>query len=385
MTKTLQITGDSSYGGAGYLLLRWCRYLLAKGWEVDILATDPYWVSELKKVPNLRVIDDIYIPRNISVVNDVRALNKLVNLIHREQYEVVHTYTATPGFIGRMAARLAGAPIILHHQAGWTVTEFSSIWARLVYTPLEYLATLASTKDICVSYAVEKQARSLHIAPLRKLVVVCNGVDPQPFITATRGKANDELKSMYGIPEDYLVIGNTGRLSAQKDNTTLIKAIPALKLLLQDTPFIVLLAGDGPERSVLEDLIISLGLEEQVRLIGFVTDIPSFLGGIDIFVSPSLWEGLSISVLEAMAAAKPIVTTTILPNAELIEHEKTGLLVPPKSPEQVAQAIGRFVQEPQLAHDCAFAARQKVLEKYTIERMFQETLDLYLETFDGHS
>jgi len=382
MAKTLQITGDSAYGGAGYLLLHWCRFLLSKGWQVDILATDQYWVSELKKIPNLRVIDDIYIPRQISPVKDFKALRQLVKLIRNESYDVVQTYTATPGFIGRMAARLAGTPVILHHQAGWTVTEFSSMRERLIYTPLEYLATLASTKDICVSHAVKQQAEQLHIAPLGKLVVVCNGIDAQPFIDASQIETKNKLIETYGIPAENLLIGNTGRLSTQKDNATLIRAAQHLKSFLQDVPFTVLLAGDGPERSMLEDLIDKLQLGEQVRMIGFITDIPSFLTGIDIFVSPSLWEGLSISVLEAMAAEKPIVTTSILPNAELIDHEITGLLVPPKSPEEVAKAITRFAREPQLARECALAARKKVLEKYTLDRMFQETYDLYLEAFN---
>jgi glycosyltransferase involved in cell wall biosynthesis len=126
-------------------------------------------------------------------------------------------------------------------------------------------------------------------------------------------------------------------------------------------------------------LIQSLNLNEQVRLIGFISDIPSFLAAIDIFASPSLWEGLSISLLEAMAAAKPIVTTSILPNAELIDHEITGLLIPPRSPEQIAQAITRFVNDNELADSCGNNARNLVLESFTLDRMFQETLDLYHE------
>jgi glycosyltransferase involved in cell wall biosynthesis len=86
---------------------------------------------------------------------------------------------------------------------------------------------------------------------------------------------------------------------------------------------------------------------------------------------------MSISILESMAAARPIVATSILPNAELIEHERTGLLVDPRAPSQIAQAIARFILEPELARECGEAARQSALDRYTIERMFQETWDLY--------
>ena len=378
MAKSLQVTGNSPYGGAGYLLLRWCRYLLSRGWQVDVLATDPFWVSELEKIPGLKVIEDIYIPRNIAPVRDLYALGQLLALIRRERYDVVHTYTATPGFLGRIAARLVDVPVILHHQAGWTVTDFSSLRERILYAPLEYLATLASTKGICVGHAVEQQGRQLRIAPPNKLVVICNGIEPQPFIAATQNGGRELLRRELGFSDDHLLIGNTGRLSPQKDNGPLIQAMAYLRSLIPDVPFTLLLAGDGPDRQKLEELVYSLELGEQVRLLGFRSDIPTFLAGLDIFVNPSLWEGLSISLLEAMAAAKPIVTTSILPNAELIEHEVTGLLVPPKAPEQIAQAIARFVQEPELAHSCGIAARQRVLESYTIDRMFQETWDLYL-------
>lgn len=380
MAKCLQITGDSSYGGAGYLLLGWCRYLLARGWQVDILATDPLWVSKLKKIPGLRIIQDILIPRDITPAQDLRAFVQLVSLMYRERYDVVHTYTATPGFLGRMAARFVRVPVALHHQAGWTVNEFSSWRRRILYTPLEYLVTLASSKSICVSYAVEKQAHQFHIAPPSKLVVICNGIEPQPYITATQSNdAREALRRELGFADHHLLIGNTGRLSPQKDNGSLIQAMAYLRSLIPDVPYTLLLAGDGPDRQELEELVYSLELGEQVRLLGFRSDIPTFLAGLDIFVNPSLWEGLSISLLEAMAAARPIVTTSILPNAELIEHQVTGLLVPPQAPEQIAQAIARFVNEPGLAQSCGIAARQRVVEHYAIDRMFQETWDLYID------
>jgi glycosyltransferase involved in cell wall biosynthesis len=210
------------------------------------------------------------------------------------------------------------------------------------------------------------------------LVTVCNGIEPGPFIAATKNGSGQALRHELGIPSDHLLIGSTGRLAPQKDNDTLIRAMVSLKSLIADVPFTLLLAGYGSDRQKLEDLVHSLGLSKQVRFLGFRRDIPAFLAGLDIFVSPSLREGLSISLLEAMAAARPIVTTSIAPNAELIEHEVTGLLVPPRSPKRVAEAIARFVREPRLAQRCAIAARQRVMEHYTIDRMFQETWDLYI-------
>lgn len=376
--KSLQVVGDSKYGGATYLILEWCKYLIDQSCKVDVLSTDKTTVSELRKLSGVRVVDSILIPREIELLSDLHAFVQLLSLLRENHYDIVHTYTATPGFLGRIAARLVGTPVILHHQAAWTVTDFSSTLERLLYTPLEYLATLASTKSVSVSHAIARQASQLHIAPNNKLVTICNGIEPWPFITAAQNGVGKRFRQELGIPADHMLIGNTGRLWPQKDNETLIRAMVHLKSHVTHIPFVLLLVGDGPDRQKLEDMAYSLGLGEQVKLLGFRRDIPAILAGFDIFVNPSLREGLSISILEAMASAKPIVTTSILPNAELIEHEVTGLLVNPRSPEQVALAISRFVNEPELAQKCGETARQRVLERYTLDRMVQETWDLYI-------
>jgi glycosyltransferase involved in cell wall biosynthesis len=257
------------------------------------------------------------------------------------------------------------------------VTEFSPFKERILYTPLEYLASLVSSKAICVSHAVKEQARQLHIAPLRKLTVICNGIEPEPFMTATHDNSRETLRRKWGFSDDHVLIGSTGRLSLQKDNGSLVEAMVHLLTLLPDVPFSLLLAGEGPEREKLEKMVESFKLGGQVQLLGFVKDIPAFLATLDVFVSPSLWEGMSISILEAMVAAKPIVATSILPNSELIEHERTGLLVEPRAPEKIAQAIARFILDHQLAKECGGTARRHALEHYTIERMFQDTWDLH--------
>lgn len=375
---TLQISGDSAYGGDTYLLLRWCRYLVQKGSTVEVLTTDAATISKLRKIVGVRVIDSIYIPREISPRANIRTIFQLLVLMRARKYQVVHTYTATPGFLGRMAARLVGVPVILHHQISWNGADFTSLPKKIFYRPLEALATLASTRSICVSHATVDQARKYHLTPLRKLVTICNGIDPTTYLEAD-SSTRQAIRQEFGISEDTLVIGNTGRLRPQKDNQTLIRAMPHLKSLMPSRPFVLLLAGDGPDRLMLEGIVHSLGISDQVKLLGFRSDIPAFQNSLDVFVNPSLWEGLSISLMEAMAAAKPIVTTSIPPNAELIEHERTGLLVPPKSPKQVAEAIARFVREPELAQRCAKAARERVLKHYTIDRMFQETWDLYVD------
>lgn len=378
-TKTIQIVGDSSYGGASYLILEWCRFLVSQGWEVDVLATDEVFRAKLMSVQGVRVLGHISIPRKITPVQDLKAFTQLIQLLREEAYDVVHTYTATPSFLGRIAARLLRVPVILHHQAAWTVTEFSSLAERAFYTPLEYIATLASTKGICVSHAVAQQARELHIAPQRKLTTICNGIDARPFVTSASpaSDSRERVRRELNISTDHILIGCTGRLAPMKDNTSVILALKELAVSLPHVPLKLVLAGSGPDKTTLENLVHAMSLSDRVLFLGFRDDIADILAAIDIYVSASLREGMSISILEAMAAGKPIVSTSIPPNAELIEHERTGLLVPPKSPRQLANAIARFIQEPELSMQCGKAAQERLLSRYTLTRMFEETLELY--------
>jgi len=371
------VVGGHPYGGGSYLFQKWCEYLLSKGCRVDVVRTDPYSVAQLKDVQGLTVIEAISIPREIVPAQDARAFVQLVRLMRRETYDVVHTYNATPGLLGRLAARVTGVPIILHHQAGWTVGENSPLLRRLFFTPLEYLGGLAGTRSICVSRAIATEAKRLHTAPASRLATICNGIDPQPFLSLDGRAARESSLSRLGIAGEALVIGNAARLVSDKDNESLVRSLGHLSQLLGDVLTVLLIAGEGPERSRLEGLASSLGVADRVRFLGFQSDIPGFLSALDVFVTPTLREGMSISLLEAMAATKPIVASSIPQNREVIEDGVTGLVVPTSNPRAIARAIARFAKDPELARACGQAARQRVLDQYTLERTLEATWALY--------
>jgi glycosyltransferase involved in cell wall biosynthesis len=385
--KILYILGDSKFGGSTYLVIEWVRFLAQRQCRIDIHSTDPTSIAALRALDleGVRVIDDISIPREVAPVQDIAALLRLFALIRREQYDVVHTGMTTSGFVGRLAAWLAQTPIIVHDAQGWPATEYSSVLERAVFTPLSYLAGMLSTRVVCAGHGTAALAHKLHTCPPDKLTVICNGIDPCPFLEASSNGARAALRHELGISDDCLVIGNANRLAPQKDNESLIRAMLELPALLPDHSVVLLLAGDGPDQDKLETLVRELGLTQHVRFLGFRDDIPAFLSAIDIFVNASLWEGLSISLMEAMAAARPIITSSILPNAELISHQNTGLLVEPRSPGQIAQGIAYLAQHPDQAQQYAAAAQQHVSEHYTIDRRLHETWKLYLDLIESRS
>lgn len=380
--KSLQIVGNARYGGATYLMLEWSKYLIKKGVQVDIVCTDEIMVSKAREIPDIQVIDDIYIPREIRPGIDGKAFIQLCSLMRKNRYDVLHTYTAVPSFLGRFSAVLTQLPVSVNHQGGWSVGDDSSWVERAFFTPLEYISTLACTRNICVSHAEKAKALQFGLAPEHKLVTIVNGLDSEPFVTARKKRDRAGFLSALGVPENHIVLGSTGRLVSGKGNDTLIKAIDILNRSRSqnEPPFTLLIAGDGVDRPILEDLIQSLELGDRVNLLGFWDEIPEFLANIDIFVTPSLSEGLSISLLEAMAAACPIISSDIPPNAEVIgSDEVCGLLVPVNSPESIANAALRITQTENLAESMAQHAQQRALSFFSLKRMFDETWDLYCD------
>jgi glycosyltransferase involved in cell wall biosynthesis len=228
--KILQILGDSKFGGGTYLVLSWCRFLVEKGCEVALLSTDNTTIFKAKQIEGVRIIDSILIPRDPSPSQDIKALIALLRLLRKEHFDIVHTHTSVPGFVGRLASWLARVPLRFHTAHGWPLTEFSGLGPRLIFTPLEYLAGMMSTRIICVSHATKTLGRRLHIAPAHKLVTICNGIDPDPFIVANENDSGKDLREELGIPSYCLLIGNINRLAPQKDNDSLEKNWKTLRL-----------------------------------------------------------------------------------------------------------------------------------------------------------
>ena len=372
--KTLQILGNSKYGGATYLVFEWCGFLLTNGWQVDVLSTDQRTQEKLNELEGVNIIDHIFIPREIHIYKHLKSLFSLYSFLKKQKYDVVHTYSATPSVLGRFAARLSRVKKIYHHQAGWTTIEAKNFLVKRIYKAIEYLAALTSTCSICVSHAVHQQGVLENLAPKNKLTVICNGINPSPFLLPK----NYALKAQFALPIEAILLGTTGRLAPQKDLRTLIMSFALLSKQNPKMGIYLFLAGSGDQEEELKSIVKSLNLQSRIIFLGFYEDIPSFLSNIDVFVSTSLWEGLSISVMEAMAAAKPIIVSSIPPNSELIENNINGLTFPYGDHIALAQALTKLIKNKALWEKYGAAARGKLIKEYTIDPMFAETYSLYM-------
>jgi glycosyltransferase involved in cell wall biosynthesis len=373
--KTLQIAGDHGYGGGGYLLTNWCRYLLDRGWRVDVLTAHPG--SRLVfSAAGARILGQIPIARRPSVADAARSTIALARLIRTEEYDVVHTYNVAPGVIGRLAARLAGCRAIVHHQAGWAAQSSTGVLEYWVFRVAEYLASAVGTTSVCVGQGVADDACTDRLAPLRKLRVIRNGIDLAPFgVTLAR---RDRLRHGLGLGRNTRIVGSVGRLARDKDLRTLLLAFDALpETATNDTVLIVV--GEGDEAARLHALAASLAASRKILFTGFRADIADILGGMDVFVSTTRREGLSIAILEAMATRLPVIATKITANLELIAHEDTGLLVPVAAVAETAAALQRLLNDAALGRALGDSARARVESEFRLERMLAETYELYRE------
>jgi glycosyltransferase involved in cell wall biosynthesis len=283
-----------------------------------------------------------------------RMIWRLGRLMRRERFDLVHTHDDKPLIYAAPAAWLARIPRRFHTHHHGAIPQFTRRqrllvrWASRLVDPF-----------ICVSHDGARCAAAQGIAA-RRLRVIWNGIDLDRF--AFRGPQ----------PAGPAVV--VARLTAEKDVQNLLRAVPQVARVLPQ--FRVEIAGDGPCRAALERLGAELGVAERVRFLGEVRDVPALLARARLFVLPSQTEGISLTILEAMASGLPVVATRVGGSPEVVEGG-TGVLVPPRDPEALAHAIVRVAGNPDEALLMGRAARRRVEAHFDVRKMVEQYAALY--------
>jgi L-malate glycosyltransferase len=223
---------------------------------------------------------------------------------------------------------------------------------------------------LCASEAIRRMLLEQGVEPDRA-ITVHEGIDLAHVAAAPPASVHEA----YWLPRNAPVVGNIGALVAHKGQRTLVDAAARVVREVPDARFVIF--GEGELRAALERQIADLGLEKHVILGGFRPDVLSLLKGFDLFVMPSVTEGLGTSLLDAMACRKPIVASDVGGIPEVVVAGKTGLLVPPKDAERLAAAVGRLLRDSALATSLAAGGYARVQQRFTVERMVEQTLAVY--------
>ncbi|MCW1960043.1 MAG: glycosyltransferase [Mycobacterium sp.] len=286
----------------------------------------------------------------------LRALAALVSYMRRTRPDVVLVWGYNAEILGRIAARIAG----IRHSVVWVHAAISAERPN----SLRDFAARALIPWTSAFFGVADAQRRFITDDLRcppgKVRIIHNGVEPGAFITEDDRSPLDE----FGVDESDAVVGIVAALRAEKDHATLLRA--AKHLLAERPRTTFLLVGDGPTRPVLEVLCEELGITRNVRFVGSRSDVARLLRAMDVFVLCSTTECFPISVLEAMACARPVVCTDVGGVRELVADGVTGYLVPPRAPELLAARLNDVLSNRLFAQEMGRAGRQRVDSEFTL-------------------
>jgi sugar transferase (PEP-CTERM/EpsH1 system associated) len=306
-------------------------------------------------------------------------LFRLKKIFQRYRPHIVHTRNwgaleAVP------AARLAGVPVVIHSEHGYEIDNIARLpMRRRLFRKMAY--GMAN-----VIFTVTRELRDYHAmqswTPPDKIRVLYNGVDTNRF--APNLQSRTRVRKELGIAESTWVIGSVGRLVPVKDYVTLLRA--ADQLIARGGDVLVLLVGSGPELDSLKQQVSeSIGLRGRVHFLGACDQVPDTLNAMDVFVLPSLGEGMSNTILEGMASGLPIVATNVGGNPEVVVDRHSGFLFKPGDATGLAQALDSLSKNPEISLKLGIAARERAVTKFSIKSMMEQYRDLYLTAAQKHS
>lgn len=296
---------------------------------------------------------------------DLSVIAGLRRRIREFQPDIVHTWLFTSNAFGRVAAWLAHVPILVASERA------TDIWKTCIHRAIDRLLGHVTAAVVVNANAVRRFCIEKIGLPPEKIKVVRNGIDLEAF---DRAAEREPTPPLVAVPQGPL-IGTVGRLSRQKGIPDLLAAFREVSARVPDCRLWII--GDGEDRAKLETLAGALGLRSKVVFLGHRKDVPALLRRLGVFVLSSLWEGLPNVIIEAMAAARPVVATAVDGSVELVEDGVTGRLTPPRDPEALAQEITMLLDDPEMRERMGREGRRRIERDFGLERMVDETAALY--------
>jgi glycosyltransferase involved in cell wall biosynthesis len=337
------------------------------GPEGDLLGRQRGTPVPTKYLPELR--------RSISPLQDVAAHRAIYNALREFQPEVVHTHSAKAGILGRMAAWSLQVPAIIHTVHGAPFYPYQPFAVRRFYQWCEWYAAQRCHQMVSVADAMTDLMVSAGVAPREKFVTVYSGMEVEPFLSANQHR--EEMRARLGYSGEHVVIGKIARLFPLKGHDDLIAA--AKQVVEREPNVRFLLVGDGILRERLQQQIAASGLTPYFHFAGLVdpTEIPKYLGAMDLLVHTSLREGLARALPQALIAGKPVVSYDIDGAREVCITNETGVLVPPRDLAGLTAGLVQLVADPDLRKRLGQQGQQRFTNQFRHQEMTRILRELY--------
>jgi glycosyltransferase involved in cell wall biosynthesis len=352
---------------------------------VGVSAPGPY-VAGLER-SGIRHVPVPSLTRTWTPDDDLRATAELVRVFRRERPSVVHTHNPKSGVLGRVAARIAKVPVIVNTVHGLYANPALSPGKRWVVDRAEAWAMRLSHHELFQSHEDLDRALRERMVPPQRASWLGNGVDLRRFDPAlVPPEATRELRARWGLDPTAPVVGAVGRLVREKGYLELFEAASTVRRAHPSAAFVVV----GPSEPTKGDGLSSSELE-AARRVGVVVagegerkDMPTIYAAFDVFVLPSHREGMPRSLIEASAMARPVVATEIRGCREVVESDRTGILVPPRDPWALAGAIEQLLSDPRRAEAMGREGRARAIDRFDEDAVVERTVQTYRRLLRGH-
>jgi len=374
-TRICRIIGRLNIGGPAIHAILLTRGLRGRGYETLLVAgREGPSEGTFRDLAAEKGVEPLLLPelgRDVRPGQDLLALLKLFRLFRQHRPAIVHTHTAKAGAVGRLAAKLAGTPIIIHTFHGHIFDGYFSRGVTRFFLEVERRLAAASTKVLTVSEGQRRELLRLRIGSPEKVVVMPLGLELDGLLRADQRRG--EFRRRLGVSHDVPLIGVIARLVPIKDLGTFLEAASDLHRSQPRVRFLIV--GDGELRSPLERQAHALGLDECTHFLGWQRELEPIYADLDMVVLSSLNEGTPVSLIEGMAAGLPVVATKVGGVSDLVENGKTGLLVPPKDSRALREAMETLLGDADRRREMGRLGRGAVYPKYSdaalIDRMDQ--------------
>ncbi len=362
--KILQIITLSDWGGAQRVVFDLGDSLDKEKFEVDVACSPNGFLVEKLRARNIKVYEIKNLVRRLSVIEDIKAFFVLKKIIKKEKYNIVHCHSAKAGFLGRMAAKSAGVKKIYYTVHSWSFYNKGEYgFMEKVFIAMEKIGSVSVSKIICVSNRVMADGVRKKIAKPKKFLLIQNGID---FNVEDK---REEMRANYGLLPNDIVFAMVARLAYPKDPILFLEIAKEVLKTNKNVKFILLGAGSLQEKC--QDFVKKEKLEKNILLLGEKPPMETrelFLA-FDVFILLSAFEGMPITILEAMFAGLPVIASNVGGVSELVDNEQGGFLVDNKKLDEIKSQLSWLIKNPLMRKQMGEYNLQKAKTNFTLEKM----------------
>ncbi|GKW41461.1 glycosyl transferase [Pectobacterium carotovorum subsp. carotovorum] len=363
--------------GAQRVCLDELEHLDSKGFERFLICSSVGALTEEAEKLGVTCIIVPELKRNISIKYDFLAFCKIFSIFHKYKFDIVHTHSSKPGVLGRVAGRICGVKNIYHTVHGFSFPAAKTKKESFLYRLMEIIGTKCSHRVIFLHEGDECIAKEkLYMKP-SKSIILPNAVDINKFCPAIDLESKNVLKRELGIESDSILIGMVGRLWQQKNPLALLNSAIHILQCDQNIDINFVFVGDGELFSAMKSTIEAHNFQNKIHLVGWRSDTESILKSFDIFVLPSLWEGMPLAILEAQSTGLACIVSDIAGNNSLVEDASNGLLFNLDEENDLTNKILFLISNPKKRLEYGIQARSKVLNYHDLNARIETLVSFY--------